>query len=282
MAATIIVPLDGSESAERALPVAGLIARRVAGSTVLVASREAGMPHDLEEYLVHQAKRFGLHGKHAAFETGGAAEAISTVVTNHADPLIVMSSRGPRAIDEMIVGSVTSEVLHRVDCPLLLLGPHVGHSEGLPDAAPEYSTLLLCVDGSTTAEAAVAVARRWAADLNLTAWVIQVLEPSKGSKGQKGDLLSHEFVNEAAYVARTAQGFERAGIETGYDVLHDSHPAAAIVRKAEELPNPIIAMATHGRTGLSRITMGSVAMAVVRHATCPVLVIRPTELAQEG
>ncbi|MEQ8786934.1 MAG: universal stress protein [Pirellulaceae bacterium] len=56
--------------------------------------------------------------------------------------------------------------------------------------------------------------------------------------------------------------------------LLEGEPATAITRLAEELSADLIVMATHGRTGLSRLVMGSVAEAIVRRASCPVLTVK--------
>jgi nucleotide-binding universal stress UspA family protein len=61
------------------------------------------------------------------------------------------------------------------------------------------------------------------------------------------------------------------GIET---ILEDGHPDKQIVQTAKDEGCSLIVMGTHGRTGLSRLLMGSVAEHVLRHATCPVLTVR--------
>ena len=275
MPVTIVVPLDGTTYADRALPVADLIARRSGGSIVLVAKKGDAMPLDLDGFLDVHANRLRINASHAVFNTGTADEAISAVAARHPNAIVVMASHGHTAIGEIVLGGVTARVLHDVKAPVLLLGPHVdvaGDAEKKPLA---FATMLVCVDGSKTGEAAVALARRWATTLALNAWIVQVIDPPDFPLGAPP---AHERVNEAGYVAGLAHELEKGGITTGYDVLHDAHPARAIVRFARGLPNPIIAMATHGRTGLSRIAMGSVAMDVVRHANCPVLVSRPSGL----
>ena len=101
-------------------------------------------------------------------------------------------------------------------------------------------------------------------------WLVEVIEPS-----QPVDI----DVLESAYAARLASRIvEDTGHEVSYDVLHDAHPARALVDYAERLPASLIFMCTHGRTGLARLRLGSVAAETVRHATCPVVLYRPPEL----
>ncbi len=75
---------------------------------------------------------------------------------------------------------------------------------------------------------------------------------------------------------RLAQRGECAGLEVEEVVAH-GEPASEIVRAAREHAVDLIVISSHGRTGLGRILFGSTAESVVRHAHCPVLVVKPTE-----
>ena len=68
------------------------------------------------------------------------------------------------------------------------------------------------------------------------------------------------------------------GSAVDWDVLHSNDPARAILDEAGSAPDTAIAMATHGRSGLAHVTLGSVTDAVIRHSGCPVLTIRPQNL----
>jgi nucleotide-binding universal stress UspA family protein len=74
----------------------------------------------------------------------------------------------------------------------------------------------------------------------------------------------------------------RDGAGINWDVLHSDHIADAIVDYADGVPASLIAIATHGRTRLARLALGSVAAAVVHDASCPVLVLRPDGFADRG
>jgi len=69
---------------------------------------------------------------------------------------------------------------------------------------------------------------------------------------------------------------KRRGILTEFEVLHEARPAAAICRAAERFGADLICMASHGRTGLSKAILGSVAQAVMSRSRVPVLVVRPS------
>ena len=100
-------------------------------------------------------------------------------------------------------------------------------------------------------------------------WLVEVVEP----------LLSGGDVIESAYADRCARQLTAdTGRDFEFDVLHDDHPAQAITGFADRTGATLIMLSTHGRTGLSRLRMGSVAADVVRHATCPVVLYRPPHL----
>ena len=79
---------------------------------------------------------------------------------------------------------------------------------------------------------------------------------------------------EAAPLQRTARAMGEIGAGINWDTLHGDDAADAILGFVATRPSPVIAMTTHGRTGLSRIAAGSVTMSVVHRAPCPVLVSR--------
>ncbi len=148
--------------------------------------------------------------------------------------------------------------------PMIVVGPNV-------DVNAEFRReLLVTVDGSDLSETALGLAGAWGIGLHLRPWVVSVAEP--------GPVVAADAA-ESGYVARAAHELSaRTGRDTEFEVLHDDHPARAITQFAESLDAGLIVMATHGRGGLARLRLGSVAADVVRHARCPVVLMRPPEL----
>ena len=276
MTMTVIVPLDGSPSAERELPIAATLARRSGGSVVLFTARDSGVPVDVDGYLAQQESRFGVVAEHQISEHRDIPVSLAKIAETHDDPVIVMSSRGRNGINEVVIGSITADTLRLTDAPVLLLGPHVKIVPSPTD--PPYETLIVCLDGSRGAESILPIAQRWAKLLGLTMWIVQVVVDTSA---HRDEAFTHKAVEESGYVHRVARKFSSAEFETEFEVLHEDahHPARALVRFAEGLPRPIIAMTTHGHTGLRGLVAGDVTMNVVRHATCPVLVVRPHDSA---
>ncbi len=266
---TIIVPLDGSAAVERSLGVARSLARRADASVILFTDRESGIREDLDDYFDAQSARFDLHAEHRTSTSHDVPGELAEIASAHSDALIVMASHGPSGLKDAVIGSVTAETIRASASPVLLVGPHLSAT---PAVGLCYDTIIVCIDGSTTSEAVVPIVAHWARLLRAKVRVVQVVDPS--SLMAVDSDVSHEAVNEIAYVSRIAHQFGVSGILADYDVLHNEHPAVAIVEASNTASTPIIAMATHGRTGLRRLVMGSVSMAVVRHATCPVMVVR--------
>jgi len=75
---------------------------------------------------------------------------------------------------------------------------------------------------------------------------------------------------------------EEQGLQVETETLLGAHPAPGILRYAEEHPVDLIAVATHGRGGLPRLFLGSVADKVLRAATVPILVVRPATAKTAG
>jgi nucleotide-binding universal stress UspA family protein len=168
-----------------------------------------------------------------------------------------MESRSRGAVTEMALGSVSEAVVRRSPVPVLLVGPHV---ENRPAA---YTTLVVAVDGSAPSEVAVDAAAALAPRLGADLFLAQVLDPADGAPPP--DVL------ETNYLRRVASRLPSS--RTDYDVFHARHAARAIVDLARDRPDALVVIGTHGRSGVRRLAMGSVALDVVRHSPSPVLVV---------
>ena len=134
--------------------------------------------------------------------------------------------------------------------------------------------IVASVDGSAFSEQAIPVAEEWSATVGSQLWLVQVAAPFAGPMP---DVVIGGDVSEFAYLKHLA---ELAG-NANFDVLHSRHPAKELADLAERLPIDVIVMATHGRSGWSRLTLGSVAMNVVHHAICPVLLVPPVPTGRD-
>ncbi len=144
-----------------------------------------------------------------------------------------------------------------------------------------YKRILCTLDGSPLAEKALphatAVARAFDAQLIL----LRVVEPPRlPAAPELGtfemDLLA-QLAEEAEEYVKTKAGELREQGVNAHGVALDGHPVEVIAEYAKEHDIDLIVMATHGRSGLSRLAFGSVADRVLRLAHCPVLLIRARE-----
>jgi universal stress protein A len=140
--------------------------------------------------------------------------------------------------------------------------------------------ILFPTDFSTAAEAGRADAESLARDRQATLVVLHVQEPVMGFDGP----LDHATLEQTSEMLKEMLR-DVTPIDTSVRVeprLTMGDPATEIVRVANEENVDMIVMGTHGRTGLSRFFMGSVAEQVIRHATCPVLTYRARKQGPPG
>lgn len=271
--ATIVVPLDGSDFAERALLPAGALAARTGAQVVVMTSSHGGVLVEPESYLAEAAARAGIPGAKLSVSDRDAVGVLESLVTGVERPLICMTTHGRSGLGQAILGSIAEEVTRGVNVPLLLVGPAADL-----DVASRFDTAVVCTDGSDVAKAIEPVISEWIRAVHLRAWVVQVLDPdTRRALDEAGETL----VEEGQVFSMAQALMHRDGTGINWDVLHGERAAAAIVEYASRLPASVIAMATHGRTGLARLALGSVAASVVHDAKCPVLLVRPGTLHEE-
>lgn len=272
MYTTVIVPLDGSELAEDALAPAAEVARET-GATLTPLMAVADEAFERHERYLERA----VEGIEAAIGTplvvpdSDAAEAIANAGEAEGS-LVVMTTHGSSGVRRAVLGSVAERALRLLGNPMLLVGPAYQGEHAL-----RGGRMLLPIDGSEPAETILAPAARWCTTFAMEPWVVTVEDPEAATATET----SHGDIVEAATARRVADDLGKLGVQAQWEVLHGRHPDGPIVTYALDLPAALIAMSTHGRTGLARITVGSTAARVLHEAPCPVLVQRPDNLAAD-
>ena len=186
--------------------------------------------------------------------------------------LVVMSTHGRRGVQRMLLGSVTEEVVRKVPCPVLAV-----RSDGEKAPAPTVRRILVPVDFSDASKTAVrhanALAQTYGADVDLLHVVEQVVYPS--AYGVDPAYFPTQEV--LTRVERTLG--EMAREDLGRNQVQVSavvgYAPTSILRHAEENDIDLIVIATHGRSGLDRMLLGSVAERVLRRAPTPVFIVKP-------
>jgi nucleotide-binding universal stress UspA family protein len=152
----------------------------------------------------------------------------------------------------------------------------------------QIRTILLPTDFSDCGNYALAyatsLARKFAASI-ICVHVIEPIVPTVGYSGMTEPLPIADITEQLEDSAerelpKVAECDECAGLNVEELIVYGD-AAAEIVRVARERSVDLIVIASHGRTGLGRILFGSTAEAVVRHASCPVLVVKPSQTEEK-
>lgn len=264
MRTPIVVPLDWSAFAERALAPAAALARPLGGSIELVMVSSPGVdPNDDGRYLARLAAEVeGPAASWTLLEGNDVGAALREHLARRPDGLVCMATHGRGGIARAVLGSTAEAVVRHSDRPVLLVGPSSRVDE-------ETKIVLACVD--PTAEAsrrAVEPALALASELGATTWLLEV-QPPGTEAARDGDVV------EGADLAGLAADARRRAAEVEWLVEHEAEPSRGILEAAASVHAGVIVMMTRARRGLARSVLGSVTERVVRHAPCPVLVVPP-------
>jgi nucleotide-binding universal stress UspA family protein len=199
------------------------------------------------------------------------AEAIVSYAEEQGVDLIVAGTHGRRGLQRMVIGSVAEEVLRTASCPVLTV--RAGEE---PASAWNVRNILAPVDFSDESTTAVRHAKELAltygAQITLLHAVEEVMYPSAYGM-EMADVPGPEVVERVerslADMARDEIGYEHVVVETAI-----GYAPSVILDHEEENDVDLIVIATHGRTGLERLLLGSVAERIVRRASAPVFVVK--------
>lgn len=312
MFSKILVPLDGSARAERAIPVAAHIASARHATVVLlrVVSELADIggymipsvatdPNVVEreelearEYLHVIARNHVFADTHVEtiVEFGLPVQVILDVIKTNGIDGVIIGSHGRTGLSRWVLGSVAQAVIRTSPAPVLLLrqqGPALDDDGSLRERP---FRILVPLDGSELAEAALGPAQfmgemfaeTGSFELRL-ARVIPFVNSSAPDKLRDEARAEAQDYLDGLSVQLRATGSPRARVTSSIIMEIDAAEALARMTRAGELVTgsldsdgcDLIAMATHGRTGLSRLAMGSVTERVLSATIAPALIIRP-------
>ena len=211
---------------------------------------------------------------------GQPAEQIIAVAETESCDLIAMSTHRRGSLGRAFLGSVTDKVVHASGVPTLTIAP--GLAETYDGSAHPFSAVLVTLDGSDLAEEALPYVENLAKDLSLKVVLARVVEMGPffatyspvAPYGSSHELWEEAEAEAKEYLEEVAGRLRAKGLEVESKQLL-GHPARSIAELADQTPRSIIAMTTHGRTGLTRWFLGSVSEALVRSSGRPLLVLPP-------
>ncbi|MFN8593962.1 MAG: universal stress protein [Thermomicrobiales bacterium] len=295
----LLVPLDGSPASEAALAYAALIPSRsvhllrtenpsTGGMLAAISPAELTKWRELHttemaEYLERAAQPFRDQGRDVVVTTT-FEEPTAAILNAAADAdLIVMATHGRGGAERALVGSVADRVVR--NAPVSTLIVRAGAS---PDGPAPIGRIVVPLDGSPLAETALSVAIDLAADLGVPIHIVQVIESDPVRDAVRGGLLAADaLAGTRARIEREVRDYlsartmdllnrdERATWE-----LRSGNPATEI--NAALKPGDLLVMTTHARGGLTRWLLGSVANRLVREASVPILLVRPSGDSDES
>jgi len=139
-----------------------------------------------------------------------------------------------------------------------------------------FRRILIALDDSAIAAHAAEVGTELATALKAQAALVHIVDPTLAFQPDGGvpaaDLVAALKREGQSFLAAAAQ---RTGEPPALQFLREGKPVDEILAAAREWEADVIVIGTHGRSGVSRLVLGSTAESVVRHAPCPVLVVKP-------
>jgi len=293
----MLIPLDGSKTAEQVLPFARILAARlklpvelldvidISAMSAHIASDKARFLDTLiaegervsREYLDEIAA--GLSGVivTSTVARGSAADAIIEHAATEKGTLIAMATHGRSGLSRWMLGSVAEKVLRGSHNPLFLVRVH---EEGATNDAAMIKSIVVPLDGSELAESVLPTAMEVAKALDLEVHLCRAYELAASVYQGSEDYLPNydEMLREVKeetenYLAEKAAALKAAGLSRVSAVALAGSGAEEIIRYTQTHRDALVVMCTHGRSGISRWFLGSVTERVVRHSDHPVLVL---------
>jgi nucleotide-binding universal stress UspA family protein len=226
------------------------------------------------EVLVAEVEKVGSAGSTAAGEhliEGRIAPGIIGLAEEIGAGLIVVGSRGRGRIRRALMGSVSDSVVRHAHCPVMVVRDDEHQRDDLP------GKILLAVDGSEEASAAVRTAVELAERTDSELHVVHVGEVRPVIHPERrGYLARYEELQEQArrLLEEQVEEVNSAGGTISRTHLRMGRPDEEIVVLGEEIGASLIVTGSRGLGGMRRALMGSASDSIVRHAHCPVLVVR--------
>ncbi|HVR84854.1 MAG TPA: universal stress protein [Planctomycetota bacterium] len=289
----MLVPLDGSEAAESVLYQAERLLCGRKGEVLLfhawsAGSSAFGSPQAAEDYLRTVQDRLGRLGAHAIrrlVRTAPISDALPAVIQSEKASLVAISSHGRETSPRQAVAVAVEALLQGIQIPIFLARAYQpgGIGEPVPAQceASSIRRILVPLDGSSSCEAVMPYARELGQFLGA---LIVILYITPEENGDPGDFLGSkvsgapvgpapgENASAEQRIEYAAKTFSAAGLETMI-LRRGGDPIATILDFARPSAVDLIAMTTHGRLGLSKLLVGSVAEQVMKEALLPTLLV---------
>lgn len=216
-------------------------------------------------------------------ETGPVADALEGYVKRNDVDLVVISSHGRGGFSRLSLGSVADSLIRRTTVPVLIVKPAASYLN--PQVRGAFKRIVVPLDGSSLAEQVlrpiVTLAVLEDSEIVLLSIIKRAPTNKEADAAQDAPWWEKDVAEAKAYLARLAQRTRASQLSVLTDVVVGDDVAEEIAAYAGRENADLIAIATHGRGGLSRVLKGSVADGLTRAARNCVLVFHPTAIKPE-
>jgi nucleotide-binding universal stress UspA family protein len=283
----ILMALDGSELSEGIIPFVEELAKAGRGQvTVLYVSNpeenpalakarfKGTTPASYLNGVVGNLKDAGVAADSLEL-SGKPAEEIVNLAKKKRYDLIAMSTHGRSGIGRLVYGSTTDKVIHATGLPMLLNKPQVKKAGN-----GSLRVTVVPLDGSELGESVLPTVEEFASRLAMSIALIRVVPTASmafaGVDPQAYDPRMNEYMMESAseYLKERSGALKSRGVKVTTKAVRGD-AANNIIDYAGDMPGSLIVMSTHGRSGVGRFVLGSVADRVLRASPRPVLLLRP-------
>lgn len=293
----ILVPLDGSELAEVALPYAEQLAGKLGSEIILLhvsGSTERSYDQLPDMYYIKKKVEATWYGaqtyplKSAETEVkveseivvGNPAEAIVEYVDKKDIALIIMATHGRTGIRRWALGSVADKVVRAINRPVMLIRARDAHTAVCERGM--LTKILVPLDGSAESEAVIPYVRELGSKLKAEIVLFESVPRIDHVYGAEMTVARVPYTDEEmeplkaeaeVYLERVGNLLKDSGITLGTEVtIGDA--AEEIIKLSDKIPVDMVAMSTHGRSGISRWSLGSVAIKVLHAGNTPLLLVK--------
>jgi nucleotide-binding universal stress UspA family protein len=298
MYSKILIPLDGSKTAEKVLPYARYLAGKfkipiellavidIAEMATHISAEKARFLDTMVEdgvrasttYLRGIATTFGGADVKCSVEKGRAEDTIIEKGEKEAGLLITMATHGRSGLNRFLLGSIAEKVLRGSTNPLLLVH---ATEEAKAEGEAKVTSVIVPLDGSELAEAVIPTVAEMAKKLDLEVVLFRAYHiPYNAYAGDDGYMVNYDELiagvrDEAnEYLEKKVAEVKKLGVAKVSAVSKEGIAGDEIIALGRATPDNLIAMCSHGRSGVRRFVLGSVTEIVVRHSGDPVLVVR--------
>jgi nucleotide-binding universal stress UspA family protein len=293
---SILCPVDLSETSTRAYEHATTLARWYKASLTVIEMIWVGIPTVrpsssplvvpqtmMDEYsteLHHFVKAKTPEGiaVHTVLREGPVVPGILDEARHRAADLIVMGTHGRGGFERFVLGSIATKVVKTATCPVLTVPPH---STTAPTSVPAFRTIVCPIDFSPSSHRASRYALSLAQESGGRLVLLHVFDqpvdrPVPRGHGPDVSAARRDAEEQALRELRAAVPDDAREWCTCQEITRIGRPHEEIVTLATEQQADVIVMGVHGRHSIEHALFGSTTHQVLRHATCPVLTIRPS------